>query len=349
MAPRVSVSRDGLRFLVLLLIIGFAAYNTRNNLLYLVLSVGIASVVVSFFAGWASLRGLGVSKSEMPDAYAGSSFRERIRIGNRSRWLDALGLELENETRVPLVERNGEVDCTLERLYRRRGRYRVERLQVRTGFPFGFFRLTRRLPAFREVIVFPRVRPVRTSALFGDTGASRLHARRRGAGEEFYRLRGYVPGDHLHRVHWRTSAKLGELTVRELGDDGEERYVVAFEPVGEEGADFEILVSATASIVAHLVSEGISFRFVAEGWPSVAEVSRDHARDVLEHLALVRPRSERPAGLLRDLTKALGDHETVLYVTHTGEAPASLADGGKLRPVIPERLFVARPPESSVA
>jgi uncharacterized protein (DUF58 family) len=348
MTPAVRVSREGLHFLALIGVIGFAAYNTRNNLLYLVLSVGIASVLVSFFSGWLSLRGLRVANAFAPDAEAGVPFAERIRLENLSRLMNAIGLHLEDQSEVPIVESRGEADFTVERLYRKRGRYREQNITARTSFPFGFFRFSRRIEAGRELTVFPRTRAIDETLLSGDHGSGGQRARIRGSGEEFYRLRSYVPGDLLHHVHWKSSAKLGQLTVRELGHDHDENYVVTFEPVGEEGADFERLVSATASLVAHLSKGEASFRFLGDGWHSRSRLVPSRVREVMAYLAVVEPRQTRGAEFIRELGKALLEGERVLYVSHSPEIPRGIGSGDHVRVLHPDELFARRSEEVQV-
>ena len=71
---RLRPTPQGVRYLLLLLVMGFAAYNTRNNLLYLMFSVSSAAGVVSLVAGWLSLKGLSLEAGRSQDVYSGVSF-----------------------------------------------------------------------------------------------------------------------------------------------------------------------------------------------------------------------------------------------------------------------------------
>ncbi len=214
----VRLTREGRRFIVLLAIIAFAAYNTRNNLLYLMLSVGLGVLVLSLVMGYLAMARLAVAGSETPEAYAGEPFGETLSLGNTSRWLDVFGIEITDGTApVPLVPRRGKTLCKRTRLYRRRGVYEGEPVETASHFPYGLFRFRRTIDPKRSLVVFPKVRPVEASWLARDRLAGGSQVLRRGIGEEFYRLRSYVPGDHVHLVHWKTSAKQGEIMVRECG------------------------------------------------------------------------------------------------------------------------------------
>ena len=90
-----SLTREGLRFLLLLGIISFAAFNTKNNVLYLMLSFGIATVLVDFAAGRLSLRRLSVARAELAEAYAGLAAYETVELENGGGVFDACGLGIE--------------------------------------------------------------------------------------------------------------------------------------------------------------------------------------------------------------------------------------------------------------
>lgn len=316
---RIALTGQGARFILLLAIVGFAAYNNQNNLLYLMASVGLASVLMCALFGWASLRGLVFVSAETPDAYADVPFREKLLLGSTARALGAFGVDVENGSDVIAFLKPGSRGAShVERVYRRRGRYRGEPLPLATRFPFGFFRLRRRLEAPRDILVFPRIRPIDRTLLNASHGSSLPRAQRRGQGDEFFRLREYVPGDHVHHIHWKTSAKLNDMMVREFGKDEEERVCLGFSPVfanEEDASEFEHLVSAAASLAAHLAKAGVRFRFVSDNIDLPPSSSRAHVREVLSYLAEVQPEREVDAVFLENARRAEASGESVFVVT----------------------------------
>lgn len=338
----IRLTREGGRFIVLLAVIAFAAYNTRNNLLYLMLSVGLGVSVISLVAGYLGMARLEVLGADRPEAYAGQPFEETLSLGNTSRWLDAFGVEVTGGTTpVPLVPRRGKALASRTRLYRRRGVYLADPVETAGQFPYGIFRFRRAIDTKRSLVVFPRVRPVDVSWLARDRTAGERQALRRGAGEEFYRLRPYFPGDHVHLVHWRTSAKQGELMVRELGDDRDTRYCLTFVPSLPDRSDpseFEVLVSAVASLASHFTREGTSFGFLSATLDLPARCSDEHLRSVLTHLATVTPTEE-----LHDwgvgVRAVLSRGGTVVAVSIDGSTGGELGPSPGLHPVAPRELF----------
>ena len=324
---RVALTAQGLRFILLIGIVGFAAYNNQNNLLYLMTSAGLAGVLIGVVAGLASLRGLAFAGSELPDAYAEVPFREKLLLANSARVFNAFGLAIEpaepaaNESvSIPFLETGSRGSCRVERLYRCRGRYQGEPVRVATRFPFGFFRVSRKLAAPRDILVFPRIRPIDSALLNASHGGLVPRAQRRGQGDEFFRLREYVPGDHIHHIHWKTSAKLDDMMIRELGEDEEERLCLGFVPVftpftnDDDTSEFEHLVSAAASLATHLAKSGLRFRFLAGDLELPPSRSREHTRQILTYLAEVEPTRELDSRFTTNVNRAVARGESVVVV-----------------------------------
>jgi uncharacterized protein (DUF58 family) len=146
----------------------------------------------------------------------------------------------------------------------------------------------------------------------------------------FATLREYVVGDELRHVHWRTSAKVGELMVREHLDTSLPRLVVLLDnrasswPAAPDDAAFESACEAAASVVSAAAREDlpIALLLVADPAPAVAGTGgrRDaaRARGLLDRLAEADLRAE---DLLRSATAALRAQragDTLVYLTGAG-------------------------------
>lgn len=315
---KLVVKREGLLFLLLVAVIAFAAYNTKNNLLYLMLSLAGASALVAFVSGWYAVSRLAFVSAKTPDAFAGVPFTETVSIRNRGRWLDLFGVTLEHDAAsAPFVARGAELPVRVERLFRRRGVYAGEAIEVATVFPFGFFRFSRPLAGKPAITVFPRIFPLELPWLDSSRRGARSPMERKGQGEEFLRLREYVPGDHPHHVHWKTSARLDALMVREFTALDEARYCVAFVPVrpaGRKEAEFELLVSAAASLCVRFEAMRTSYRFVSGESEFPLGSSKEHTRQILVHLASVEPRASVDESLLRSVDDGAANGESVVFV-----------------------------------
>ncbi len=111
----------------------------------------------------------------------------------------------------------------------RRGGVASEGWRLEAGDPLGMFRVETRfepaavtlaLPRFATLSLRPRVRELEAS----------LAAPRAGAGNELFGVREYRLGDPLRRIHWRSSARRGELVVREYEPPGQQLLTMLLDP-----------------------------------------------------------------------------------------------------------------------
>jgi uncharacterized protein (DUF58 family) len=137
----------------------------------------------------------------------------------------------------------------------RRGRDRLRLQGLVSCYPFGFLRKTIRDSAEREIVVWPaRV----TYQFSGDKAGRRWmygHHRRRGEGVELVHLRGYRAGDPPRRIHWKASARMGSLLVRETEQEHHQAFALLVDPsarVWTSEPQFEKMCAFAASLAEDL-------------------------------------------------------------------------------------------------
>jgi uncharacterized protein (DUF58 family) len=92
-------------------------------------------------------------------------------------------------------------------------------------------------------------------------GAGTSATRWRGRGHDLYNLRTYRAGDDPRHIHWRTSAKVQSLLVREMeAETTEDTRIVLRETGAGDAAKLEAALSEAASIAAHLARTGAGGR-----------------------------------------------------------------------------------------
>jgi uncharacterized protein (DUF58 family) len=152
------------------------------------------------------------------------------------------------ETAIPL---RGTASYTLRRLPR--GRYVFEASAAVVQDPLGLDRLEVVLSAPGAVLVYPRL--VDLERLFSESGAAAHDGRRlllrRPAGFDLHSVREYEQGESLRRVHWRSTAKRGQLMVKELEDSPRDEVAVVLDvdPAAVVGESFDVQVRAAGSIL----------------------------------------------------------------------------------------------------
>ncbi len=111
----------------------------------------------------------------------------------------------------------------------RRGSVGATRWRIGSSDPLGFFRGTRACPDIEVALVLPRFGSLAGRGPARELEAS-LVAPRAGSGTELFGIREYRPGDSLRRIHWRSSARHGELVVREYEPPGAKTLGLFLDP-----------------------------------------------------------------------------------------------------------------------
>ncbi|MFI7215414.1 DUF58 domain-containing protein [Micromonospora maritima] len=176
-----------------------------------------------------------------------------------------------------------------------RGRYEVGPLVIRLTDPFGLCELTRSFPSTDHLTVIPQVTPLPSVRLPGEYAGSGDSRARSVAvhGEDDAATREYRMGDDLRRVHWKSTARTGELMVRREEQPWESRATVVLDTraAGHRGegptASFEWAVSAAASIAVHLRQAGYKLRLVTGNGVDVGATEAGGEGLLLDHLAEV--------------------------------------------------------------
>lgn len=246
----------------LIVIVGFSAWNTGNNLLFLVLSFLSAAMLVGFFAGAVSLKKLDVRMRFPETIFAGDETPVLVKINNRKRLFPAVSVvaevrgtereksEVSGDLRKILprfivkrleqpslvrrtlnyfvyLPRGADMESRTCHVFPNRGKFLIKDFELTTSFPFSFFRHRRRLPAKEtELIVFPKLIPVdkELESLSLETG--RLVANKRGSGQDLLALRDYQPNDDLRRIDWKATARSRHIIVREFSAEDDRKITV---------------------------------------------------------------------------------------------------------------------------
>lgn len=222
------------------LLLGFAAVNTGNNLLYLLVSALLGFMAISGILGRGNITGLEVAVETPDEIYDGVPTLLRVRLANRRRFLPAFLVRIsvrEGTVLFPFVDRGASASAVVSAVFRSRGRFSVGPARICSNFPINFF--VRCCPAAGEspVTVFPA--PVGSRALgAGERGDLRGEspAPPKGLEGEMHGIADYR-GEPLKLIHWKLSARHDELKVRELSAVAREPVVV--EPARLPGRDLE--------------------------------------------------------------------------------------------------------------
>ena len=141
-----------------------------------------------------------------------------------------------------------------------RGRYVVEEARATVDDPFGLARMDVELDARGSLLVYPRL--VSLDRLFSESGAHAQDGRRlllrRPSGFDLHSVREYEQGESLRKVHWKTTARRGQLMVKELEDAPRDEIAVILDADASAVVEdsFDVQVRAAGSILRAHASHG---------------------------------------------------------------------------------------------
>lgn len=295
----IRLTTVGAWFIGVTLVVGVAAANTGNNALYLVESLLLATLVLSGVTSRRNVRGLRVEIEPPVEAYANQPFEIGFRVVNGDRLfarrLLALGLGTGPETLVPFLPAGGEHRGRLELLATRRGPFELPWAHLHSHFPLGLFRKGVRVRLDREMLVFPEIFPAARGAASQLGKAGERSSRRRGWGHELLALRRFQAGDDFRSIHWKQSARLGELIFMEREAELGRRLSIALDNAVGGLADrrqelrFERLVSEAATAAHDHLRRGYEVELVTRNGRVAFGTGPAHRLRILRELALLQP------------------------------------------------------------
>jgi uncharacterized protein (DUF58 family) len=215
-----------LQALAIATILVVAAFSTGREFLFFLLYLAIL-----VFGGSYVLVRLGLSDLEAGYAvsqlhgHVGDQMRVTYTLRNTNR-LPKPWLEIHNPTTLPgglpgraiTLSGHSERSWLIRVPLARRGHFRIEPLHIRTGDPFGFFEASATVGQGVSVIVYPRLEalPMWRLPAASLEGSHASPERTLQTTPLAFTVRPYAPGDSMNRIHWRSTARHGEIQVKEF-------------------------------------------------------------------------------------------------------------------------------------
>ena len=157
----------------------------------------------------------------------------------------------------------------------RRGAVEMSDWWLQSGDPLGLFKRIKRGKDGEVALVLPRFTSLRAQPLVRELEAA-VTAPRAGYGTEVFGVRPYQPGDPLRRIHWRTTARRGELIVREFEPPGVQNLGIFLDPNPPEQAAADQVARIAASEAWDCLRAGGRVTLWAPGCePSQPDEERD--------------------------------------------------------------------------
>lgn len=230
-------------------------------------------------------------------------FRARLQPGRRNRSfrlsapLPPIRSAGTRPVALPALPAKGTVEVRVEVVPGRRGPLVLAGGMLARPDPFGLFRAWCRSAQPQTVLVLPRrhrLPPIRLPGQSQYQQGGVAMAAGIGEAEEFVALRDYRRGDSLRRVHWRTTARLGQPIVKEYQDEHLVRHALVLDTFCEAADDglFEEAVAVAASFACTIPDQDSLLDLLFVGPQTVCVTTGrgvGHAQQMLEVLAAARP------------------------------------------------------------
>lgn len=290
---RIGVTVPGVFLIALAMGIGTAAYNTASNILFITLSLLLACLLLSGLLSWFNFMGVAWRLRPGGPWRAGHDALVTVDVRNEKAWLPSYGLWFDLRTHPYIATRpetTKEVDLkadlaaareavTSGRLFlrerveprgaaevawvhrpKRRGEQVLELEAVGSLFPFGFLRKSVGTGLRLSVLVWPAQIDYRWhGSAAAPASAQGRRTSRAGIGEDLLALRKYATGDSHRLVHWKASARLGQLMVRQFAAESLDGFALQVDASGPEwvhAEQFEHLCSLAGTLAEDLFAEG---------------------------------------------------------------------------------------------
>lgn len=191
---------------------------------------------VSGFFGKRNLSKLDVALDLPEELFAGTHFPVKITLVNKRRMLPAFLIRVRiggREVLFPFVPANGFGTQYVDFYFPRRGKYRTELFHISSIYPFNFFIRYRAIGSPFETVVFPQVKKCGLVSSFDNlTLHSGEHASHKaGYDGDMLSIRAYISGDPSKNIHWKASAKTGELKTKEFSTESNTPIFIDFDKV----------------------------------------------------------------------------------------------------------------------
>jgi uncharacterized protein (DUF58 family) len=337
-----EITTGGGIFLLILGIVGFAAWNTGNNLLFLVFSLLCSTLFVGGVAARASLRDLIVSARFPDHIFAADAAPVIVTLRNAKRLLPSFSILVaargpsdsiqQNRKRrsqrfskrtlayFTYVPHHAAAEQRVEQVFPKRGHVLITGFELSTLFPFGFFRFRRRLRARDvDIVVYPNPEPIGDELHLLPTFAGRTVSPRRGIGQDLFSLRDYQPQDDLRHIDWKATARSRNLTVREFTAEDERRITIILdtsEPDGSDAEDFDTRfeqgVVQAASLLKHFVDERAEVRLMLGADLGPYGTGVNHLYACLRRLSLVKAQKKNDKDELLSAVADVDQRQNVL-------------------------------------
>jgi len=276
-------------YIILTLLLGIAAVNTGNNLIYLIVAALLSFLIVSGLFGRHNLKSLRGAYRIPDEIYAGSQCPLFFHLHNDRKRNPAFLLNVFSHDKkkfLPFIPPQGAASAMVNWRCEKRGIQPLPDTYIASPYPFNFFIRYKAIHDAATVIIFPQPRPgefPKESKFRGETQGDN-DARIMGGEGEIISVRDYQAGDSLRFINWKASARTGRLKSKDLGMSVVEPLMLDFDLI--PGRDDEKKLSYLSYLIKNTIREMRPVGLKLGGTVYNPGQTREHKLQLLKALAL---------------------------------------------------------------
>jgi uncharacterized protein (DUF58 family) len=280
---RVKVNRAGLFFTGVTIFLGVSAVNTSNNLLYLVVSFLLSFMLLSGMLSLYNLKGLSLELIPPKEVFAQRAENFKLILKNQKRFPSfSLLVEAQGSRAFFSILKKEEMSFIIL-TFPKRGYYDKISVKVSSSFPVGLFERFFYVDVPVNLVVYPY--PIAVSKNIRMEGLQREEwmtvGRKRGC-EHLYSVREYM-GEPVRLIHWKLSAKVGKLYVKDFLAEESPPVVLSLDMVD---GTLEDKLSKLTYLVLEYLKKGTPVGLKLDGIYLEPALGEEHKRRMLRELAL---------------------------------------------------------------
>ncbi|MFM1801242.1 MAG: hypothetical protein RJA81_594 [Planctomycetota bacterium] len=347
-SERLRTTREGMVYWLSWIMLALIGWYQQINLILLVCGLFAGPLVTSFFMSTAMLRRVRIARRLPVHTFAGQVLDIDYVLDNSNRISAVLALTLMDEwlpqdpvpgsmsfrPRVFFPRVGGGLKDRIrwETIAPARGRYRAQSMTLLTRFPFGLMERTSMVTDEQVLTVYPRVGQLtrRWHLVHRQSNMTRRGQKQDRSAQqlEYHGLRDYRPDDSPKWIHWRTSARINQLMVKEFEQQNEQDLAILLDPwlprnrpTDEMKAHVEAAIEFAASLCLEQCRS--ARRRITLGWTgSVPDLRQGQAsvrllHEMLESLATIKPNHELSLHQLLEILPPATLREAIFVVITT--------------------------------
>ncbi len=230
----IKITKAGWIYIITTILIGFAAVNTNNNLLFFIVSAFLSFMGLSGFFGKRNLEKIKIDLDFPEEVFANKEFILNINIKNNKKFLTSFLIEtvLESKSVIfPVVEKQETKGINM--LIPKRGVLEIKSIKICSVYPFNFFIRCRTINVDYKKLVYPQPKKYPLTTIYSNLSNKKgeINSDKLGYEGDFLTVRDYTIGTPIKYIDWKSSAKSEKLKEKVFSSLQSQPIILEFEKV----------------------------------------------------------------------------------------------------------------------